>query len=233
MGFEGDLFVGAVGEQALHVVAGESGNAELAVLDDVDEFVEEQADRHGLAGNDEVTEGDGGGEGEIGVAEAEFTDEAGEGRVGYRQGVALVDADCVEDGFREVGGETAFLCGGEGGGAFDEAVMVAGDVGGDGEGDELGEHRFRDLAEGRLPLGGVVRQEAISWVMFRVFGGVSRGDGGFLGLPRNESQGGKPLFATTLGLFPPFRALGGRFRPLGGRLPLGKVAEFVPPARGE
>ena len=64
-----------MGEQALDIVAGEGADAELVVLDDVDEFVEEQADRHGLAGDDEVTEGDGGGEGEIGVAEAEFTDE--------------------------------------------------------------------------------------------------------------------------------------------------------------
>ena len=49
-----------------------------------------------------------------------------------------MDADGVEDGFREVGGEAAFLCAGEGGGAFDEAAMVAGDVAGDGEGDEMG-----------------------------------------------------------------------------------------------
>lgn len=140
VGFEGDPLVGAVGEQALDIVAGEGGDAELAVLDDVDEFVEEQADRHGLAGDDEVTEGDGGGEGEIGVGEAEFPDEAGEGRVGDGQGVTFVDADGVEDGFREVGGEAVYLCAGEGGGAFDEAVMVAGDVGGYGEGDEMGEH---------------------------------------------------------------------------------------------
>ena len=232
MGFEGDLLVGAVGQEALDVVAGEGGDSELAVLDDVDEFVEEQADRHGMAGDDEVAEGDGGGEGEVGVAEAEFADEAGEGRLGYRQGVALVDADCVEDGFREVGGEGEFLCVGDGGGAFDEAAMVAGDVAGDGDGDEMGEHRFCDLAEGCLPLGGVARQGAISWVMFRVFGRVSRGDGGYFGSRREESQGEMCVFSTTLGLFPTFWALGGRFRPTSGCFPFGEVAEFVPPAPG-
>ena len=101
------------------------------------------------------------------------------------------------------------------------------------EEESAGAHRFCDLAEGRLPPGGVVRIGAISWVMFRVFGGVSRGEGGLLGFPRNESQRKKSLFSTTLGLFPPFLALGGCFRPLGGRLPLGKVAEFVAQARGK
>jgi hypothetical protein len=37
------------------------------------------------------------------------------------------------------------------------------------EEESAGAHRFCDLAEGRLPPGGVVRQGAISWVMFSVF----------------------------------------------------------------
>jgi hypothetical protein len=85
------------------ILAGESGDAELAVLDDVDEFVEEQAMGHGGAGGDEVTEGDGGGEGEIRVVEAKLLDETGEGRVGNGERVALGDADLVEQFSVEVG----------------------------------------------------------------------------------------------------------------------------------
>jgi hypothetical protein len=101
------------------------------------------------------------------------------------------------------------------------------------EEESAGAHRFCDLAKCRLPPSGVVCQGAISWVMFRVFGGVSRGDGGVLGFRRNESRQENRLFSTTLGLFPPFLALGGCFRPLGGRLPLGKVASFGAPRAGE
>ena len=128
----------------------------------------------------------------------------------------LGDADELVGGVGEDGFDFAFTVGV--GGA--EEADADGRLGGEGEEEgAAGEHRYYDIADHDLPPGRVVRKGAISWVMFRAFGGVSRGDGGFLGLSWNESQEGSPFFSTDLGLFPPFRALGGHFRPIRGRLP--------------
>ena len=101
------------------------------------------------------------------------------------------------------------------------------------EEESAGAHRFCDLAEGRLPPGGVVRQGAISWVMFSVFCWFCLGlcwvYAGFSG-PSPESD--VLCFQSLLGYIHHMEFFGA-FRPLGGRLPLGKVASFGAPARGE
>ncbi|MBL8241592.1 MAG: hypothetical protein JNM66_29475 [Bryobacterales bacterium] len=156
-GFEGDLFVGAVGEDALDIVAGEGGEAELTVLDDVDEFVEKQTVGHGGAGGDEMAESNGGGEGEVRVVEAELLEETGEGRVGDGERVALGYADLVEEFRLEVRRHGGFVRGGEGGGGLVQVVAVATDVVRDWEGEEGGEHWGLLL----LLIGGVAKRQNI------------------------------------------------------------------------
>jgi len=81
--FEGDVVVAAAGEEAADVEFGKAGDAELAVLFDVDEFVEEKCAGEGLMGDDDVAEGDGGHEGEVGeIVEAEGAEGGVEGGIG-------------------------------------------------------------------------------------------------------------------------------------------------------
>jgi len=81
--FEGDGVVGAAGEEAADVELGEAGDAELAVLLDMDEFVEEKGGGEGLMGHDEVAKGDGSHEGEVGeIVEAEGAEGGVEGGIG-------------------------------------------------------------------------------------------------------------------------------------------------------
>lgn len=102
----------------------------------------------------------------------------------------------------------------------------------DADGDEMGEHRFCDRAEGRLPPGGVVRQGAISWVLLSVFCWFCLGlCWVYVGFSGPSPEGDVLCFQSLLGYIHRME-LFGPFRPLGGRLPLGKVASFGTPARG-
>ena len=101
------------------------------------------------------------------------------------------------------------------------------------EEESAGAHRFCDLAKCRLPPSGVVRQGAISWVMFSVFCWFCLGlcwvYVGFLDrVPRVMS-----FVFNHFWVISTVWSFSGRFRPLRGRLPLGKVASFGAPARGE
>jgi hypothetical protein len=107
--------------------------------------------------------------------------------------------------------------------------MVAGDVSRDGEGDEMGEHLFGEC----LPPGEVVRIGARFWVMFRVLCWL------FLGLCWVSWVFLDRVPRVMFCVFNHFWVMStvwrfsGLFRPGGGRLPLGKVASFGAPARGE
>ena len=101
------------------------------------------------------------------------------------------------------------------------------------EEESAGAHRFCDLAEGRLPPGGVVRQGAISWVMFSVFCWFCLGlcwvYVGFLDrVPRVMSCVFNHFWVIST-----VWSFSGLFRPRGGRLPPGEVAGFGAPAPGD
>ena len=150
--FERDGVIAAAGEESLNVEIGEAADSsELAVLFDMDEFVEEQLGRQRLVGDDDLMERDGGHLCEVWeILEAEHSKHGVEARI--------FDAFATQgegaDGFKEIFAEEmfhgGFLVGSETRGSVKEVRLLFGDVFGD-----EGRSHF-DLLGGELDRHGLV-----------------------------------------------------------------------------
>jgi len=150
--FQWDGVIAAAGEESLNVKIGEAADgSKLAVLFDVDKFVEEQGGSEWLVGNDDLIETDSGHLCEVWeILEAEHFEHGVEARIFDAFVTQGEDADGFKEIFAEKPFHGGFLGPSEIAGSGEEVGLLFGDV----FGDEGGSHF--DLLGGELERHGLV-----------------------------------------------------------------------------